>query len=255
MMDNQFLAAPRQGRVRLLVGGAALALAFGAGLVVRIGPHGNDTRHPAAAAPHAAPPPASAAFSGSAAPSASSGAAAPSSPGPMRLIRGSRKEHGVWIGYPHNLAGAVSASVEFSTAITSNLDLQRAVDIGTLITDGSYGPAEIFTQGPISIRKVLGVTTAGPVPTGASAVCSPVAYQVRDVTDDSLTVLVLAFYTLRSDVVGYKSYIAVFPSHMVWTGGDWKDRMRPDGSPEFAELRLQPGSAEAAAAGWLDLLQ
>ena len=253
-MDNQFLTTPRPGRNRLLVAVAALLLAFGLGFAVRLLPHRNSPQNTTAASPGtttamiAGP-------GGSTAPSGSSDPIAPPSPGPMRLVRGSRAERGIGVGYPHTLTGAVSASVEFTTAFTSNLDLQRAVDVGTLVTDGSFGAPEVFTQGPVGLRKLIGVATSGPVPIGASAVSSPAAYQVRDITNDSVTVLVLAFYTLRSEVVGYKSYIAVFPSRVVWNGEDWKLNRRPDNSPEFAELRLQPGSAEAAAAGWLDFLQ
>ncbi len=42
---------------------------------------------------------------------------------------------------------------------------------------------------------------------------------------------------------------------MVWHQGDWKVTARPDGAPDYTELRVQPGSAQAKAAGWLDFIQ
>ncbi|MFF5230275.1 hypothetical protein [Dactylosporangium sp. NPDC000521] len=249
-MDNQFLASPRRVRNRLLIAGAALLVAFGIGAVVRLVPDGDRSR-PAVAVP----PSARSALPDSQEVLTGESAAAPSaSPGPLRLVRGSRTTDGVSLGYPQSVAGAVSASVEWSTLVASNLDLQRAATFGTLVGDGSI-PAGDWIAGVISVRELLGVATSGPVPLGASVVSSPVSYQVRDMAEDRVTVLILAFYTLRSDTYGYRSAVAVFPLLMVWNGADWKMHDRPDNAHDYAELRLQPGSSEAAAAGWLDFLQ
>ncbi|WP_179277045.1 hypothetical protein [Actinoplanes regularis] len=170
-------------------------------------------------------------------------------------MAGSRTVGGVRVGYPHTQAGAVSAAIEYVTQATSNLDLQRAVTIGETITDGSYGPSDVFAEGPMSIRKALGVATTGPVPAGASVVTSPAAYQVRDASRDSVTVLVLAYLTVRSQNSGIRSQVAVFPIQLVWSDGDWKDTKRADSAPDYAQLRTQPGTPEAAAAGWQEFLQ
>jgi hypothetical protein len=259
-VDNPFLAGPHRARSRALTAIAAVVLIAVAALAVRLTfAHADQTRpstsdsHQVGTSsrplgsgdPHQTTPRASA----TASPSSSSAGL------PIRLVKGSRQANGVWVGYPHTLVGAVSAYVEYGTQMLSNLDLQRAVDIGRVITDGSYGPPENLVSAPIGLRRLLGLPTSGPVPLGCSVTFTPVAYQIRNETQDRMTVLLLAYLTSQTPNEGLKTRIGVYPLPMAWASGDWKAAKPASDAPDFLELRVEPATPQAAAAGWLDFLQ
>ncbi|WP_157239653.1 hypothetical protein [Catenuloplanes japonicus] len=175
--------------------------------------------------------------------------------GPLRLVPAGRRVDDVPVGYPHELAGAVSAAIEYTTLFSSNLDLDRAVQIGRLATDGTHGGDQVFRDGASGMRELLGAPLSGPVPQGVAATLGVNAYQLRDVSADRVTVLVLGYMVTTTPVAGTQSRLALIPADMVWHQGDWKVTARPDGAPDYTELRVQPGSAQAKAAGWLDFIQ
>lgn len=246
-MDNTFLAAPRRARKRALVAVAAVALVLSAAVVVTRG--GDQGTAHAAPADTAVPVEAATA---AASPAQSPGGAATASP--LTLVDGARRVNGVAVGYPHSRTGAVSAAMEYATQMGSTLDPARAVQIGEAITDPATGrPAAAFAEGPTDSRRRLGLAMSGPVPTGASMSLGPVSYQIRDADRDHVNVLLLGYLTVITPAKGMQNLVGVFPMPLVWSDGDWKMVRRAADAPDYAELRLAPGSTEAVAAGWLPL--
>jgi hypothetical protein len=172
----------------------------------------------------------------------------------VRLVAGARHVNGVAVGYPRTRAGAVSAAVEYLTELGSTLDFERAQQIGAAINDPRTGHnAAYWAQGVVINRKGMELPVSGAVPTGASMSAGPVSYQLREESTDRVTVLLLCYLTWITPAKGMHNVVIVVPVAMAWADNDWKFSERPAGAPEYAELRYQPGSTEAVAAGWLPL--
>ncbi|WP_020525235.1 hypothetical protein [Catelliglobosispora koreensis] len=171
--------------------------------------------------------------------------------GPLTQIKGKSTIDGVSVGYPHTTAGAVSAAAEYAAVMGSTLDPDRARAIAQLIADASYTNAvEKAVAGRLSSRKTLGVPESGPVPTGVSMILAPAAYQLRSVTPDSMTVLLLSYLT-TSDVNGtITPRHIIMPAEMHWDGSDWKLAAPPSTDSDYSSLLAQPGTADATAKGW-----
>jgi hypothetical protein len=123
----------------------------------------------------------------------------------------------------------------------STLDPGRAAAIMRMTADPSYsqGPQQA-AQGALNDRHDLGLPASGPVPGGASLVLDPAEYQVRDVSADQVTVLLLADYVSTVPGQGTQTSIGVFPLRMHWAEGDWK--ILPPGSADYSGLAAGPGS-------------
>ena len=139
------------------------------------------------------------------------------------------------------------------TQIGSTLDPDRASAVLQLTADPSYpsGPQD-FAQGTISERKQLGLPATGQLPSGASVVLDPVEYQVRDVTADQVTVLLLADDVLTLPGQGTQTRVGVYPLRMHWAEDDWKI-LQPDTRTSYSQLGAVPGTAQAAADGWQEM--
>src|SRR5258708_4823762 len=147
---------------------------------------------------------------------------------PIKLVRGDQLVNGVYVGYPHSMAGAVSAAVEFMSQLGSTLDPDRSAAIMRLVADPSYPTApDEWAQGTSSARTSLGLSPVGLLPSEAAVMVGPVEYQLRAASADQATVLLLANYTTSLPGAGTKTSIAVFPLRMHWAGGDWKV-LKPD---------------------------
>ncbi len=81
------------------------------------------------------------------------------------------------------------------------------------------------------------------------------AYQLRETSDDAVTVLLLGYLTLTSPATGMRVYLTVIPADMVWHDGDWKLTKAAHQAADFDAIRVRPGSPEAAGAGWQDFVQ
>ena len=219
--------------------GILLLAAIGLVVEVAMGPHPAGTTQP---------PPIPDLFGS---PGASS---APTSqpPGLLHLIPGRQLQDGVWVGYPHSTAGAVSAADQFASQLASTLDPGRAAAVMRLVADPSYsqGPQQ-FAQGMASARADLGLPGTGSLPGGTSAVLDPAEYQVRDATPDQMTVLLLSDYVVTTPDSGTQTRILVYPLRMHWADGDWK--ILAPGNATYPGLAVQPGSPEAASAGWQEV--
>lgn len=172
--------------------------------------------------------------------------------GPLTQIKGQSTVDGVSVGYPHTTAGAVSAAAEYSAKLGSTLDLDRMRRLAPVVADPSYANAEQkLVEGRISSRKRLGLPETGPVPAGASMTVGPAAFQLRAVTEDSMTVLLLSYLTTVDSNGTIASRAIVQPVEMHWANGDWK--LLPPGpasEADYSALATQPGTADAAAKGW-----
>jgi hypothetical protein len=174
--------------------------------------------------------------------------------GPIQLVRGTTLTNGVYVGYPHSMAGAVSAAVEFMTQLGSTLDPDRSAAVMRLVADPSYPTAaDEWAHGTSSARTSLGLSPVGLLPSEAAVMVGPVEYQLRDATADQATVLLLANYTTSLPGAGTKTSIAVFPLRMHWASGDWKI-LKPD-TTDYSSLRATPSTDPATADGWLELTQ
>jgi hypothetical protein len=90
------------------------------------------------------------------------------------------------------------------------------------------------------------------VPGGESLAFTPAEYQVRDASPDTVTVLLLSDLTSTTPGQGAMTQVIVFPVAVHWAGADWRVLRNPAGS--WAGLAAEPGSPQAAALGWQDLI-
>jgi hypothetical protein len=174
---------------------------------------------------------------------------------PLRLVAGAKTVDGMQAEFPRTTVGAVSAAIEYWTQLGSTLDPDRAHKIGERIAVRSWKTAgDDLAQGPVSTRRQLGLPPHGALPADASVSLGPVAYQLRDPRDDRVTVLVLAYLITTTPTAGTQSRLGVFPAPLRWDDGDWRSE-QGQGTADYRSLEAPPGTAQAAAAGWLDFIQ
>lgn len=241
-MSDPFLKRRRPAWRYFLTAAAAIVVLVAAGLVIEtaLSPRQPENPRPPTAPPFGSPGPVS-------------GGRQAGSLGPLQVIRGSRLTGGVYTGFPHSEAGAVSAAAEDWSQIGSTLSPDRASQVGRLVTDPSWsdGPATM-ARGAAATRQGLGLPAVGPVPAGASVTLTPMAYQVRQASPDQVTVLLLGYYSISLPQQQPQTRVGVYPATMRWSGGDWKV-MAPDPGTDYSGLLAQPGSAQAVTNGWQPL--
>lgn len=171
---------------------------------------------------------------------------------PVQVVQGSQQINGVELGFPHSTVGAVSAADGFVTAIGSTLDPDRAAAVMRMAADPSYanGPQQA-AEGAVNDRKSLGLPASGPVPQGASFEIEPVEYQVKGVTPDRVTVLLLCDFIITLPGQGTQTKAGVFPAPVHWAQNDWK--ILPQTPTDYASLSAEPDSPRAASLGWQEL--
>jgi hypothetical protein len=174
-------------------------------------------------------------------------------PGPLPVVQGRELVNGVYLGFPHGTAGAVSAADYVVSEVFSTLDPDRAAAVMRLTAAPSYADApQQAAQGAASDRQNLGIATSGPVPAGYSLLVQPEEYQARNVHPDSATVLLLCDFTSTRSGSGTQTQIAVFPVQMTWVQDDWK--VASFGAGGDGRLAAEPFSSQAASLGWQELL-
>jgi hypothetical protein len=173
--------------------------------------------------------------------------------GPLAVIQGSELVNGVYLGFPHSTVGAVSAADDVVSEVFSTLDPDRAAAVMRLTAARSFTDApQQAAQGAASDRRALGLPEAGPVPAGYSLLVQPTEYQVKDVTANHATVLLLCDFTSTQPGTGTQTRIAVFPVRVRWAQADWK--VASFGTSGGASLAAEPFSPQAASLGWQELL-
>lgn len=190
---------------------------------------------------------------GSRASSPSAGRGDRSLSGPLQVVTGSELVNGVYLGFPHSSAGAVSAADYVVGEVFSTLDPDRAAAVMRLTAAPAYADAaQQAAQGAVADRQDLGIAASGPVPAGYSLLVQPEEYQAWNVHADSVTVLLLCDFTTTQPGAGTQTRIAVFPVHMTWAQADWK--VATFGAGGETALAADPFSAQAASLGWQELL-
>ena len=169
--------------------------------------------------------------------------------GPVQIVQGKQQINGVALGFPHSTVGAVSAAYADATEVLSTLDPDRAAAVMRMVADPSYanGPQDA-AEGTVNDRKGLGLQPSGPVPPGASFEIEPAEYQVRGVTPDRVTVLLLCDFIVTMPGQGTQTRVGVFPTPVHWAQDDWK--VLPQTSADYENLSAEPGSPQAASLGW-----
>jgi hypothetical protein len=178
--------------------------------------------------------------------------ASPALTGALQLVSGSQEINGVSLGFPHSTAGAVSAADALASEAGSTLDPDRAVAVMRMLADPSFadGPQQA-ARGVASDRTALGLQASGPVPQGYGLELSPQEYQVRGVSADRVTVLLLSDITATTPGGGTTTKVGVFPVALHWAQGDWK--VLPTPATDYSGLTAEPDSAQAASLGWQQL--
>lgn len=173
----------------------------------------------------------------------------PALTGPVQLVQGRQLINGVYLGFPQSTAGAVSAADAVVTEVGSTLDPDRAAAVMRMTADPSFtGAPEQAAEGALNDRKDLGLPSDEPVPDGASVQIVPVDYQVRGVSADLVTVLLLCDFVSSVPGQGTQTQIGVFPVRMHWVQDDWK--VLAVGGDSYSSLVADPGSPQAASLGW-----
>ena len=235
----------------LYVAGVLVLMVAGLAIEAAVSP---SRQAPQALPPTAVPVPPWASAAPSPAPSRTGPATTASAAlaGPVQLVQGRDLINGVYLGFPHSIAGAVSAAAGFFTAIGSTLDPDRAAAVMRMVADPTYpdGPQQA-ADGAVNDRKGLGLPASGPLPQGASLQVQPAEYQLRGVTPDQVTVLLLCDFTATVSGQGTQTRIGVFPVRLHWYADDWK--ILAPGAASYADLAAAPASPQAAALGWQEL--
>jgi hypothetical protein len=176
----------------------------------------------------------------------------PALTGPLQVTQGNQQINGVSLGFPHSTAGAVSAADALASEVGSTLDPDRAAAVMRMVADPSFANApELAARGVASDRTALGLQASGPVSQGYDLELSPQEYQVRDVSADRVTVLLLADIIGTTPGQGTTTKVGVFPVALHWAQGDWK--VLPTPVTDYSALTAEPGSAQAASLGWQEL--
>jgi hypothetical protein len=172
--------------------------------------------------------------------------------GAVTVVPGQRVIDGVKLGFPHTVVGAISAAANDETEFIT-LDAGHAATVGRLTADSSNRtlPQDV-AQGVSDIRQLIGVPATGPVPAGYSVHMKAAEYQVRNVTPDKVTVLLLCELNYTQPGLGTHGRIGIFALFMHWEHGDWKEA--GDAGGTYVKLVAVPDSAKAAALGWKALL-
>ncbi|MFJ7911363.1 hypothetical protein [Kitasatospora sp. NPDC096204] len=229
----------RRRALRTLVTGAALAAAAAAGAV-------------AVLIWQAEPGP----RAGAVAPATASAAAVPPSASPSTVVQAvplpapARVEQGIPVGYPHTLAGAVSAAAHYTEA--RDLLSPDAVP-GQMMVMARQNDEEFFKLTSLAIadardwRRLLGLPEAGGS-TGSDFIAFQVrAYQTESVSADAVDVWLLTTQTPTVGGIQHGTGVFAVAAPVVWDGDDWRltsKKMRQ--TPRVA----QPGTTQADAAGW-----
>ncbi|MGW7446945.1 hypothetical protein [Kitasatospora sp. NPDC054795] len=229
----------RRRALRTLVTGAALAAAAAAGAVaVLIWQADPEPR------------------AGTAAPASASAAAAPPSASPSTVVQAvplpapARVEKGIPIGYPHTMAGAVSAAAHYTEA--RDLLSPDAVP-GQMRVMAGQDDENFFKLTSLAIadardwRRLLGLPAAGGS-TGSDFIALQVrAYQATAVSADAVDVWLLTTQTPTVGGVQHGTGVFAIAAPVVWDEGDWHLTEKKITQSPVVE---DPGTAQADAAGW-----
>ncbi|MGW3184451.1 hypothetical protein ACWDD9_34800 [Kitasatospora sp. NPDC001119] len=192
---------------------------------------------------------------GAAAPATASAAAVPPSASPSTVVDAvplpapARVEQGIPVGYPHTLAGAVSAAAHYTEA----RDLLSPDAVPDQMMVMARKGEDFFKLTSLAIadardwRRLLGLPEAGNS-TGSDFIAFQVrAYQVESASADAVDVWLLTTQTPTVGGIQHGTGVFAIAAPMVWNGTDW--RLTAQEMRQFPVV-AQPGTAQADAAGW-----
>ena len=173
--------------------------------------------------------------------------------GPVELVPGAHWKDGLWLGYPRTQSGALSAGLEYTTAVVESLDPDR---LRAVLAD-VLAPGERIAAGLAaavrSDRALVGAPATGPLPAGAALVLTGRMYQLLDFNQSQAHLLLL--FTMQASGPGapdLSGKAMILPVRLRWAVGDWK-LSAWDRGPSYRSLIAPPDSASAYGEGWLDL--
>jgi hypothetical protein len=171
--------------------------------------------------------------------------------GALQLVIGEHLVNGTYTDFPHSVAGAVSFAAEVVTQLGSTLEPDQAATIARLTASPSYpAAAQEAAAGASAARRAAGLSLSGAVPPGAAVLTVPVMYQLRTVSRDQLTVLLL-FERTQVTQAGIADRPGVTAVRLGWTTASW--RLLPPAAgpaPASPALVTTPGTAAATVLGW-----
>lgn len=177
---------------------------------------------------------------------------------PLQVIDGAEYNGDLYIfrGYEKSYVGAVSAAFNWLTAYGSSLDPDYSEQLGEalLVENGDQDPDD-WREGPLNRREDIGLPSTGAVPDGWGYNASPMAYQTRNETAESIEVIFLVRLTATSPY-GSTSANTWLSMNLVWTGQDWADSGDDEGD-DYTALKVDIGdeySDEAKSLGWRKLV-
>ena len=175
--------------------------------------------------------------------------------GTVSLVQGARLADGIEIGFPHTLIGAISAAAEYVDAVASTLDPDYAASVMRLAGDPADTtlPADL-AHSSIGLRAALQLPTSGPLLPPIAFLTTAQMYQLRDVSANRVTVLLLTSCTFINAHGGTARTTGVFPAHMHWTGRDWKLAGIGGAGEDYSDLAATPNTQTAADQGWQTLI-
>lgn len=177
---------------------------------------------------------------------------------PLTVVDGAAYNGDLYIfrGYERTYVGAVSAAFNWLTAYGSSLDPDYSEQLGEalLVENGDQRPVD-WREGPLNRREDIGLPSTGAVPDGWGYNSSPMAYQTRNETAETIEVIFLVRLTATSPY-GSTSANTWLSMNLVWTGEDWADS-GDDAGGDYTSLKVDVGdeySDEAKDLGWRKLV-
>ena len=176
----------------------------------------------------------------------------------LQLPKPTTVTQGVPTGFPHSMAGAVAAAYYDTQALGSTLNPDRAATIARVVAAPSWvGAADQAAQGSQATRVGIGLTpTVQGNDGGAAAALTAADYQLRDTSDDAVSVLLLCTYSAYNPTHPSSDASGVLTESitMSWSGSDWQMNQPSDiSSEEQKRLSVNPTDPTAADLGWRDL--
>lgn len=177
---------------------------------------------------------------------------------PLTVVDGSEYNSDLYIfrGYERSYVGAVSAAFNWLTAYGSSLDPDYSEQLGqALLVENDNQDPDDWRDWPLNRREEIGLGSIGAVSDGWGLNASPMAYQTRNATAESIEVIFLVRLTVTSPY-GSTSANTLLSMNLVWTGEDWADS-GDDMGGDYTALKVDVGeenSDEAKNLGWRQLI-
>lgn len=175
--------------------------------------------------------------------------------GAISLVQGERAADGIHVGFPHTIAGAVSAASEYLDAVGSTLDPDYAASVMRVGGDpANTALPSNLAAGIVKLRVDLQLRSDGPLNPPVTFQTTAQMYQLRNVGADDVLVLLLTDSTFINAHGAAGHTTGVFPMQMRWTAGDWKVEAIGRAGQDYSGLAATPDTQAAVNQGWSALI-